>query len=124
MADVDMAVLELTRATGDVDTTNAPAVAGNDGTPFFFPNDGQTLLICVGGAAGCTITFVGKNDEFGRAAASLTFVVGIGKTAIVGPFSPHLWNNTDGEVEFTLSANNADDYFEAVRITNSERNGA
>ena len=123
MADVDMTVLELTRATGDVDVTNAPAVDGADGTPFFFPNDGAILLVCVGGT-GCTITFVGKNDEFGRAAADLTFVVGAGKTAIVGPFSPHLFNNTDGEVEFTLSANNANDYFEAVRITNSERNGA
>jgi len=123
MAEVNMVVLELTRVTGDVDVTNAPAVTGAAGTPYLFPNDGKTLLVCVGGATGCTITFVGYADEFGRVATSLTFVLGVNKTAIVGPFSPKLFNNADGKVQFTISAANATDYFEAVRITDSGLNG-
>ena len=123
MADVIFTVSELTRVTGIVDVgADANVVAGDDGTPFYIPNDGQTLLACEGGT-GATITFTSKVDEFGRDAASKTFVVGAGKFALVGPFEPALWNDGDGYVEFTLSANNADDFFVAVRLTNSVRNG-
>ena len=65
MADVDMTVLELTRVTGKVDIGVAPAVEGGGGSPYFFPNDGKTFIAFLGGAAaGDTMTFVGKNDEY------------------------------------------------------------
>jgi hypothetical protein len=118
-------VLELTREVGKVDITASPAVAGTAGTPFYFPNDGQTFIAFLGGAAaGDVMTFVSKVDKFGRDAAIKTFTVAAGKTGLVGPFDPGLWNNADGKVEFTLGVGKATDYYLAVRLTNSERNGA
>ena len=125
MADVDMAVRELTRVTGVPDVAaDALAAEGTDGTPFYFPNDGMTLLAFVGGAAaGDTITFTGYADEYGRVATSFTFIVAAGKTGLVGPFEPHLWNGTDGRVKFTLGTGKATDFYLAVRLQNTGTNG-
>ena len=123
MAAVDMTVREITRLVGVLDVgADGYVKDGNDGSPYLFPNDGQTFLALESGT-GCTLTFLEKADEMGRLTSDKTFVLGATKFALVGPFSPHLWNNTDGEVSFTISAPNADDYFLAVRLTNSERNG-
>jgi len=122
-----MTVTELTRATGIVDVEAGDAVEGDDadGPTFLFPNDGQTFLIFyAGAAAGDQLTFVGNNDEYGRAAASLTFTVAAGNTGVVGPFSPALFNNTNGLVQFAAAVGKGTDFFTAVRITNSQRNGA
>ena len=123
MADVDMAVSTLTRVTGIPDIiSDVNVVDGNDGTPYYFPNDGMTLL-AFGAAVGCTITFTGYADEYGRAATSFTFIVAAGDTGLVGPFDPHLWNDSDGRVKFIISAANATDYFLAVRLQNTGTNG-
>ena len=123
MADVDMAVRELTRVTGVVDIeADLLAVDGNDGTPYFFDNDGKTLLAFLAGT-GTTITFVGYADEYGRVAASFTFIVGAANLGLVGPFLPHLWNDSEGRVEFTIGGANADDHYLAVRITTASNNG-
>ncbi len=125
MADVDMAVSTLTRVTGITDIENdANVVDGDDGTPYYFPNDGMTLLAFqAGAAAGDTITFTGYADEFGRVAASFTFIVAAGNTGLVGPFEPHLWNGADGRVAFTLGGADATDHFLAVRLQNTGTNG-
>jgi len=125
MADVDMVVSTLTRATGIPDiVSDANVVDGSTGTPYYFPNDGMTLLAFVGGAAaGDTITFTGYNDEYGRAAASLTFTVAAGEVGLVGPFDPHLWNDSNGRVKFTIGGSDATDHFLAVRLQNTGTNG-
>ena len=125
MADVDMVVSELTRVTGIPKIeTDTNVVDGNDGTPYYFPNDGMTLLAFQALAgAGTTITFTGYADEYGRVATSFTFAVVAGDTGLVGPFDPHLWNDSDGRVKFTLGGASADDHFLAVRLTNTGTNG-
>lgn len=127
MADVTMDVRELTRITGVIDwTVDAEVEDGDAGTTgnFLFPNDGRTfLLIYADGGAGETLTFVGKNDKYGRPSGDLTFDVATAKTGLCGPFSPSLWNNANGMVEFALTTKHNVTKLLAVRITNSERNG-
>jgi len=123
MADVNMVVSTLTRATGIVDVENdTNIVNGASGTPYYFPNDGMTLLAIVA-AVGATVTFTGYVDEYNRAATSFTFIVGAGNTGLVGPFDPHLWNDSNGRVKFTISAANATDYYLAVKLQNTGTNG-
>ena len=123
MADVDMAVSTLTRVTGIPDiTSDTNVVDGNDGTPYYFPNDGMTLLAFVGGT-GCTVTFTGYANEYGRVATSFTFIVAAGDTGLVGPFDTHLWNDSDGRVKFIISGANANDYYLAVKLQNTGTNG-
>jgi len=125
MADVDMAVSTLTRVTGIPDIENdTNVVDGDDGTPYYFPNDGMTLLAFqAGAAAGTTITFTGYADEYGRVATSFTFIVAAGNTGLVGPFDPHLWNDSDGRVKFTIGAADATDHYLAIRLQNTGTNG-
>ncbi len=130
MADVSMAVLELTRLTGVVDWvtvgTTPEVEDGDAGTTgnFLFPNDGKTfLLIYADGGAGETLTFVGKNDKYGRPSADLDFALATGKTGLCGPFTPHLWNDADGKVEFGLTTKHNASKLLAVRITDIGLNG-
>jgi len=126
MADVTMAVFESTRIVGIPDWTVAAGVrAGNAaaGSNWYFPNDGMTFIILYEAGAGETMTFLGKNDKYGRPSADLTFQVATGDTGIVGPFSPALWNDVDGLVRFALTIEDGGSFLLAVRITNSQRNG-
>ncbi len=125
MADVDMVVSELTRATGIPDIgADANVETGTAGTPYYFPNDGKTLLAFeAGAAAGTVITFTGNLDPFGRAAGSLTFTVAAGDVGIVGPFDPLLFNDADGRVKFTIGAADVSDLYLAVRLSNTGQNG-
>ena len=128
MADATMVVTELTRITGIptwvTDTNVLPASSGTTGT-FLFPNDGKTFVILFAKAAGAgeVMTFTGKNDKYGRPSADLNFNVATGLTGMVGPFSPALWNNTDGIVTFALTEKHADSRLLAVRISNTGING-
>ena len=127
MADKTMVVTECTRITG-IPTWigDANICAGDDGTTgsFLFPNDGRTFIILYAHTAHDeTMTFVGKNDKYGRVSADLTFDVAALKTGIVGPFSPALWNDVSGQVKFALTDKDNANKLLAVRITNSERNG-
>jgi len=127
MADVNMDVRELTRITGVVDwESDVETEDGDAGTTgnFLFPNDGKTfLLLYANGGAGETFTFVGKNDKYGRPSADLDFALATGKTGLCGPFSPALWNNSDGKVEFALTTKHNATKLLAVRITNTGING-
>jgi hypothetical protein len=61
--------------------TTADVTNGNN-----FSNDGNTYLLCVGGAAAKTITFVTPGTISGLALADLTVSVGIAENKVFGPF--------------------------------------
>ena len=128
MADQTMVVTECTRITGIptwVTDTNVKAGDAAGGSNWYFPNDGKTFVILFARAAGAgeVMTFLGKNDKYGRPSADLNFNVATGLTGMVGPFSPALWNNIDGMVTFALTEKHADSRLLAVRITNTGING-
>ena len=120
MADQVMTVVDGVKA-GILDVAgNGSALAGNaaGGDDFLFPNDGRTVLVVVAGAAaGDTYTFTAVDDKYGRS-ETLAPVVAAGKTAIIGPFLPELWNDSSGRVTFVPTSGEATDTLLAVRIAN------
>lgn len=58
-----------------------------------FANDGNTYLLCVGGAAAKTITFVTPGTVGGLAVADLTASVGITENKVFGPFPVELFGS-------------------------------
>ena len=116
MADLQMTVVQATKA-GILDVAaNASALAGNaaGASSFVFPNDGRTVL-CVVATTGDTFTFTAVADKYGRT-ETLAPVVAGGKKAIIGPFLPELWNDSNGYIKFKPSVGHADDFLLAVRV--------
>ena len=120
MAEVTMTVVDAVKAgildvEGNASVENGDAAAASN---WFMANDGRTVLVFHADAAGGdTITFAAVADKFGRT-ETLAPVVSAGKVAILGPFNPELWNNSDGEIVFALTSRNAADQLLAVRVAN------
>ena len=119
MADQTLTVVNAVK-TGILDVAgNAAAKAGTaaGADQFLFANDGQTVLMVVGGAGPSAITFTPVLNKFGRT-ESLVVTPGTNKTSVIGPFKPHLFNNSSGQVEFDPAGGGAaDDYYLAVRVS-------
>ena len=121
MADITMTVTQAIKA-GILDVTaHANAKVGNAaGTDYFyFPNDGKTVLVVVGGAGAKAITFYPIGDKFGRT-ESLTVSVTASKTSVIGPFLPDIWNQGgNGFIKFQPAAGGLiTDYYLALRVSN------
>ncbi len=85
-----------------IDVTGVAASAGGDS----FVNDGKTHVhINNGGAAPVTVTFAIQSTVDGIAVGSgKQVVVPAGKTLIVGPFPPGIYNDNSNRVQMTYSA--------------------
>jgi len=118
MADQVMTVVNSVK-TGILDVAgNAAAKAGTaaGGDQFLFANDGKTVLVVVGGAGPPAITFTPVLNQYQRT-ETLVVTPGTSKTSVIGPFPPHLWNNSSGQVEFDPAGGGAaDDFYLAVRV--------
>ena len=85
--------LEATQ-TGSLDTANT----------YQSPNDGAVILhIINAGGSDDTVTIVANKTIGGLAVADQTVVVTAGEERFIGPFPPDIYNNSDGEVEWTHS---------------------
>lgn len=118
MADQTMTVTQAVKA-GLLDLQgHANVLAGNaaGGDYFYMPNDGKTVLF-VDGVTGDTFTFSAVTNKYGRS-ETLAPVVAAGDLAILGPFMPELWNQSNGSIKFKPTAGNAGDLLLAVRVTN------
>ncbi len=119
MANQTLTVVNTVK-TGILDVAgNASAKAGNAaGTDkFYFANDGLTVLVVVGGAAPSAITFTAVANKYGRT-ETLVVTPGTNKSSVIGPFKPHLFNNSSGQVEFDpAGGGQADDFYLAVRVS-------
>ena len=120
MADVTMTLIEPTKS-GVLDLAgHADVEAGNaaGGSDWYMPNDGNVVLVFIAdGAGGDTVTITAVADKYGRT-ETLAPVVASGKTAIIGPFMPELWNSSPGLLKFSLTSENAADVLAAVKIAN------
>ena len=116
MADTTFTVTESVKAGIVNIAAHANKVAGNIiGTDLGkIPNDGNVVLL-VDGVTGDTFTFVPVLDKFGRT-ETLAPVVAAGKFAVLGPFLPDIWNQSDGAVHFNPTAGNAGDVLLALRV--------
>ena len=89
-----------------------PMVAANN---LDVDNVGGNILILIDNLSiGIeTATFVAVADDRGRT-VDLVLAVGAGKKAIVGPFNPSFWNQSDGKLHID-SADEATFNFAAIR---------
>lgn len=119
MADQTLTVTDALK-TGILDVTaHANKVLGNaaGADHFYFANDGKTILVCVVGASAKQITFTAVTNEWGRT-ETLQVTPTSSKTSVIGPFKPHLFNQTDGTVKFQPAASGlATDIYLALRIS-------
>ena len=120
MTVVTMVVVPSVKA-GILDiAAHGDALAGTaaNGDNWQLPNDGMTVLMIVAGAAaGDTFNFTAVPNRFGRT-ETLGPVVGAGKSAIIGPFDPELWNNEAGQIIMKPTAARADDKLLWVQVAN------
>ena len=101
----DITMVDLAGAT-EVELGNAP---GTD--DFLMPNDGQTVLI-VHAVTGDTLTFTAVACVHGRTETAAP-VISAGDIAVLGPFDPDLWNDSNGNVRISPGANNVADLYYA-----------
>ena len=116
---VEMTVVTISPTAGVANIAgNANAVAGDavsGGGYYYFPNDGNTVIMFQAGAVGAVLTFTSVPDRIGRT-GDKTLTVGAATGGISMTFPPAGFNQDDGTVHFTTSAPNSDDYFLAVKI--------
>ena len=105
---VKAGLLDITAVTGHL---HGNAAGGDD---FYIPNDGKVVLV-IDGTTGDTFTFTPVLDKFGRT-ETLAPVVAAGKLAVLGPWLPDIWNQSNGCVKFVPTAGNAGDTLLAVRV--------
>lgn len=68
------------------------------------PNDGRVFLHIVnGGGSPDTVTIVTNAQVHGLAIADRTVSVPAGEERMIGPFPPEIYNNSDGELEWSHS---------------------
>lgn len=100
-----MAILTVKDAS-QVYTPAAMEVPAGGGDSF--PNDGKTVLI-IRGATGNSVTVLADSPgtcNFGAAANAahdVSLVVGTALFAIMGPFDPGKFNDTNGRVQVTYT---------------------
>lgn len=87
---------------------------GDDG--FEFDNDGNTVLVIVDTDAGDTLTLEDVADRFGRNEADLARAIAAADKAVIGPFLPEIWNQTDGMVKGKFTTHAATTTIVAVKV--------
>ena len=103
MADVLLTVRDTSRSAGVNVTDLDTAVTSADA--FFAPNNGNVRLIVVNAAGANNVTVTTPNTVDGLAVADLVISLTASKTYVLGPFPPAIYNNSAGQVRFTVSAN-------------------
>jgi len=103
MADVLLTVYDASRPAGVNVTDNDTAVTNADA--FFVPNNGSVRLIVTNAAGPNTVTVTTPGNVDGLAIAELTIALLASKTYVLGPFPTSIYNNGQGQLRFTVSAN-------------------
>ena len=105
MGDVNLTVKTSGRnATGvDFTTDKVSATAGNN--YFIQNNDGQIRLVVELTAVAGNLIAETPNTVDGQAIADLTVALTQNKTIVFGPFPPAIYNDGQGRVKLTVSAN-------------------
>jgi hypothetical protein len=94
-----ISVQQPTDAGSVLTRTNGDAANNHD-----FINNGNTVLIVKnGGGSSINVTVKFGSDKFGRTGTRVV-AVAASEEKVIGPFVPELYNQSDGKVQFDLSA--------------------
>jgi len=103
MADVILTVYDASRPAG-VNVTDQDTAA-TDANVYYVPNNGSVRLIVVNAAGSNTVTVTTPNTVDGLAIADLAITLTASKTYLLGPFPTSIYNDGQGRLSFTVSAN-------------------
>lgn len=104
MADVILTVYDTDRDAGVNVTDNDTAVTSSD--VFFFPNNGNVrLLITDTSTSNNNVTITTPGSVDGNAIADLVVTCPGSEQLVLGPFPPSVYNNSSGQVRFTVAGN-------------------
>jgi hypothetical protein len=104
MADYTLTVYDVGRTTaaGANFTGNKTSVTSSDVT--YFPNDGRVLLV-LQSTGGGNVTVVTPGTVDAMAITDLVIAATAARLQIHGPFPPSIYNDANGKVMVTVSAN-------------------
>jgi hypothetical protein len=104
MAQETLTVQDAARTGAEL---NEQSVTAADG--FKFQNDGRTVMIITEqNSAACDVTVTPTLTVDGLTPSSRVVEVGAGKTYVLGPWPPEQYNDSDGYLEVTIEADQAD----------------
>ena len=104
MADIALTVYETSRATPSAVNFTDNKVGATTGNNYQFVNDGRVVLI-TSASGGANITVTTQMSVDAKAVADDVLVAGTAKTCLWGPFPPAIYNDANGKVTVTVSAN-------------------
>jgi len=103
MADVILSVFDASRPAGVNVTDNDSAITNAD--TYYVPNSGDVRLVVTNSAGPNTVTVVTPGTVDGLAIADLAIALTASKVYVLGPFPASVYNDSQGRVRFTVSAN-------------------
>ncbi len=101
MSDVTKVVQKIVKA-GLIDPTHTGSLA-TDNVYQMLNNGRMFIYVTNGGGSETIVTIVSQGTEDGLAIADRTVTVAAGENAMIGPFPPHIYNNSVGEIEVSFS---------------------
>ncbi|MBP7572063.1 MAG: hypothetical protein KBA95_18560 [Acidobacteria bacterium] len=104
MADVTLTVQDSTRAIATCPNVTDDATAATSSDTYYFANDGRVVLI-VDAATTATVTIETPGSVAGNAIADTAVALPDGDTYVLGPFPTSVYNDSQGRVKVTVSAN-------------------
>lgn len=107
----------LTQTINGIDVATSLAVNEIEGAGDVLPNDGTTIVVFSGQSGQVlTITAVSQKKVQGLTLSDPAMTLAGDGFGIFGPFDPSVYNNTDGNVEFTYSGLDlSNTYYAAIK---------
>lgn len=112
MADVTMTVYDARRLVASAPNFTDSKTAATSSNTYYIPNDGRIVLHANCGAGG-NLTVETPSTVDGLAVTDLVNALTAAKHYVFGPFPPQVYNDSQGRLKVTVSANT--DLF-AVRV--------
>ena len=103
MADVVLTVYDVSRSAG-VNVTDQDSAATSADT-YYVPNNGDVRLIVTNAAGSNNFTVTTPGTVDGLAIADRVISLTASKVYVIGPFPTSVYNDGQGRLGFTVSAN-------------------
>lgn len=104
MADFTLTVYDATRLVASAPNYTDNLTAATSGNNYYIPNNGRVLLIAVAGTT-ANLTVETPNAIDGLAITDLVNALADTKIRAFGPFPPAIYNDAQGRLKVTVSAN-------------------
>jgi hypothetical protein len=104
MADFTLTVYDATKVVSSAPNYTDSETAATSGNNYYIPNNGRVLLIAEA-ATTANLTVQTPNTQDGNAISDLVLALADTDIRIFGPFAPAYYNDAQGRMLVTVSAN-------------------